>query len=317
MAAIIRRLAVIGQGLIGSSITRAAWERNAVAELVVTDASPKVRERVAELGLGAARVVESAPEAVDGADLVILCVPVGQIAAVAREVSPVMKPGAILSDVGSVKASVVDEIESFLPAHVSLVPAHPMAGTEFSGPDAGMPGLFVNRWCIVTPSAHADPQAVDTARRFWEALGSRVEIMAPLQHDNVVTLVSHLPHLIAYSIFHTALKHEERTHSEVIKFSAGGFRDFTRIASSNPGMWRDIFLGNKPQVLDMLHRFIGDLEEFASAIGREDGETLERLLSASRTARRRVIEKEHISVQPKPDEMKSDRTLIRPYSSEY
>jgi cyclohexadieny/prephenate dehydrogenase len=317
MTQAIRKLAVIGQGLIGSSITRAAVERGIAQEIVVTDASDKVRKRVRELGLGEARVVDTALEAVADADLVVICVPVGQIAAVANQVAPAMKAGAILSDVGSVKASVVAAIQPELPDHVALVPAHPLAGTELSGPDAGLPSLFINRWCILTPSEGTDAKAIEKAKQFWEALGSKAEIMTPEHHDYVLSITSHLPHVAAYSIFHTALRYERETNSDVIKFSAGSFRDFTRIASSNPTMWRDIFLGNKDQVLDILRRFMGDLEEFAKAIEAEDGEKLEKLLSTSRLTRRKVIEKEHISLQPKPDSLKSDRALARPYSSDF
>lgn len=317
MAQIVGKLAVIGQGLIGSSITRAAVERGIAREIAVTDASDKVRRRVRELGLGEARVVETAAEAVTDADLVVICVPVGQIAEVARQVAPAMKPGAILSDVGSVKASVVNAIVPHLPDHVALVPAHPLAGTEFSGPEAGLPSLFINRWCILTPPEGTDAGAIAKATQFWEALGSKAEIMTPEHHDYVLSITSHLPHVAAYSIFHTALRFERETNSDVVKFSAGGFRDFTRIASSNPAMWRDIFLGNKDQVLEILRRFQGDLEAFAEAIANEDGDKLVELLSTSRLTRRKVIEKEHISLQPKPDSMKSDRALARPYSSDF
>ncbi|MEX0954141.1 MAG: prephenate dehydrogenase/arogenate dehydrogenase family protein [Rhizobiaceae bacterium] len=317
MGQVVKKLAVIGQGLIGSSITRAAVERGVVSELVVTDNSDKVRRRVRELGLGEAKVVDTSAEAVADADLVVICVPVGQIAKVAAEVAPVMKAGAILSDVGSVKASVVAEILPVLPHGIHLVPAHPLAGTEQSGPEAGLPSLFINRWCILTPPDGTDPSAVEKAKQFWEALGSKAEIMTPEHHDYVLSITSHLPHVAAYSIFHTALKYERETNSDVVKFSAGGFRDFTRIASSNPAMWRDIFLGNKVQVLDILRRFMGDLDEFANAIEAEDGEKLEKLLSTSRLTRRKVIEKEHISLQPKPDSLKSDRALARPYSSDF
>ncbi len=317
MVQVVRKLAVIGQGLIGSSITRAVVERGTAAEIAVTDASDKVRKRVRELGLGEARVVDSASEAVTNADLVVICVPVGQIAAVAAEVAPAMKPGAVLSDVGSVKASVVSAILPNLPDAIALVPAHPLAGTELSGPEAGLPSLFINRWCILTPPDGTEPAAIERARQFWEALGSKAEIMTPEHHDYVLSITSHLPHVAAYSIFHTALKYERETNSDVVKFSAGGFRDFTRIASSNPTMWRDIFLGNKAQVLEILRRFMGDLEEFADAIEKEDGEKLEKLLSTSRLTRRKVIEKEHISLQPKPDSLKSDRALARPYSSDF
>lgn len=314
---ILQKLAIIGQGLIGSSITRAVYERGVAREVVVTDQSEKVRRRVRELGLGEARVVETAVEAARDADLVMLCVPVRQIAAVAAEIAPSMKAGAILSDVGSVKAQIVADIEKTLPAGIELVPAHPLAGTELSGPDAGLPDLFINRWCILTPGANVSEAALGTAQAFWEALGSKVEIMSPVHHDFVLSITSHLPHLAAYSIFHTALKYEKKLGSEVVKFSAGGFRDFTRIASSNPSMWRDIFLANKPQILEILQAFIGDLEAFSDAIEREDAEALKDLLSASRLTRRKVIEKEHISVQPKPDAFKSSRPLPRPYSSDF
>ncbi len=316
MAHVVGKLAVIGQGLIGSSITRAVFERGAALQITVTDQSEKVRQRVRELGLGEARVVATPEEAVLDADLVILCVPVGQIAAVGASVGAAMKPGAILSDVGSVKASIVAAIEKDLPESIQLVPAHPLAGTEFSGPDAGLPDLFINRWCILTPGSNASSGAVEVATAFWEALGSKVEVMSPIHHDFVLSITSHLPHLAAYSIFHTALKYEKKLGSEVIKFSAGSFRDFTRIASSNPSMWRDIFLGNKVQVLEILHTFMGDLEAFSDAIEQEDGEKLEQLLSTSRLTRRKVIEKEHISVQPKPEKLKSNRPLPRPYSSD-
>ncbi len=317
MAPVVRRLAVIGQGLIGSSITRAVYECGAASEIVVTDQSEKVRQRVRDLGLGEAKVVDSAEEAAADSDLVIICVPVSQIAAVATAVLPAMKAGAILSDVGSVKASVAEAIEPVLPEGIALVPAHPLAGTELSGPDAGLPDLFINRWCILTPGQQADPAAVETAKAFWEALGSKAEIMSPIQHDFVLSITSHLPHLAAYSIFHTALKYEKKLDSEVIKFSAGSFRDFTRIASSNPSMWRDIFLGNKAPVLEILRAFIQDLEAFSAAIEQEDAEKLEYLLSTSRLTRRKIIEKEHISVQPKPDKLKSKRPLPRPYSSDF
>ena len=317
MVQVIRKLAVIGQGLIGSSITRAAVERGIASEIVVTDASEKVRRRVRELGLGEAKVVDSSVEAVANADLVVICVPVGQIAKVAAEVASAMKADAILSDVGSVKGSIVAEIVPVLPRGIHLVPAHPLAGTEQSGPEAGLPSLFINRWCILTPPEGTAETAIETARRFWEALGSKAEIMTPEHHDYVLSITSHLPHVAAYSIFHTALKYERETNSDVVKFSAGGFRDFTRIASSNPAMWRDIFLGNKNQVLDILRRFMNDLEEFADAISREDSDKLVDLLSTSRLTRRKVIEKEHISLQPKPDSLKSDRVLARPYSSDF
>jgi cyclohexadieny/prephenate dehydrogenase len=315
MASRIDRLAIIGQGLIGSSITRAVHARKAAREVVVTDTSEKVRQRVVELGIGAARVAATSAEAAQGADLVILCVPVSQMAAAAAEIAAAMKPGAILSDVGSVKAAVVADILPHLPSGVSLVPAHPLAGTEFSGPDAGLPKLFVNRWCILTPPQGTDATAIARVRQFWEALGSQVAVMLPQQHDEVLAITSHLPQLIAFAIFHTGLRQEEATRSEVIKFSAGGFRDFTRIAGSNPTLWRDIFLANKGPVLRVLRQFITDVEACATAIEQGDGATLEKLFTTSRSTRRKVIDTEHISLKPDIDESAAPDRLIRPYAS--
>jgi cyclohexadieny/prephenate dehydrogenase len=312
----IKKLAILGQGLIGSSITRAVYERRLIANVTVTDASAKVRKRVVDLGLGHARVVHSNTEAVADADLVIACVPVGQIAAVAKEIGPHLKQGAMVSDVGSVKAPIVQDMQRYLPEHVDLVPAHPLAGTEFSGPDAGLPRLFVKRWCILTPDEHCDADAVSAVKSFWESLGSKVEIMSPLRHDYVLGITSHLPQLMAFSIFHTALRYEEKTDAEVIKFSAGGFKDFTRIASSNPTIWRDIFLKNKGPFLDILNQFIADLQECREAIEKEDGPTLEKMFSVSRRTRRKVIEKEHISVLPTEDEAREEHPLVRPYGSD-
>jgi len=316
MTGTIGKLAIIGQGLIGSSITRAVYERRLVAQVCVTDASEKVRKRVLELGLGHAKVVETAQEAVHDADLVIICVPVGQIANVAKDIIPFLKDGAIISDVGSVKVAVVEDIRANLPEGVHLVPAHPLAGTEFSGPDAGMPRLFVKRWCILTPEGDCDDAAIERVKAFWEGLGSTVEVMSPERHDYVLAFTSHLPQLVAFSIFQTAIRYEEKSEAEVMKFSAGGFRDFTRIASSNPTMWRDIFLKNREPVLSVLKMFVDDLEGLAEAIETGDGDTLLKLFSSSRITRRKVIEKEHISVQPDDDEKQIDYPLVRPYASD-
>jgi len=315
MSGRVERLAIIGQGLIGSSITRAVHARKAAREIAVTDASEKVRQRVVELGIGAARVVATAAEAVRDADLVILCVPVSQMGKAAAEIAAAMKPGAILSDVGSVKAAVVAGILPHLRPDNFLVPAHPLAGTEFSGPDAGLPKLFVNRWCILTPPEGIEAAAVERVKLFWEALGSQVAVMSPQQHDEVLAITSHLPQLIAFAIFHTGLRQEEATRSEVIKFSAGGFRDFTRIAGSNPALWRDIFLANKGPVLKVLRQFVADIDACAVAIENGDGATLEKLFSTSRSTRRKVIDKDHISLKPDADEGDGPDLLIRPYAS--
>jgi cyclohexadieny/prephenate dehydrogenase len=311
MSKIFDRLAVIGQGHIGSSIVRSLYERRIPGEVVITDVSPKVRKRIRELGLGAARVADSNREAVDGADLVIVCVPVGRIGAVAKEVAPQLMPTAIFSDVGSVKGSVVRDVAPNLPPHVHFVPAHPLAGTEKSGPDSGLPDLFENRWCIVTPPEATDAAAIDKITSFWRALGSVTEVMSVEHHDYVLAITSHLPHLIAFSIFHTALRHEQATNSEVIKFSAGGFRDFTRIASSNPTMWRDIFLNNKEAVLNVLKEFNADIAALAHAIEHDDAQTIVDELSKSRLTRRKVIEKEHISLAPKKP--KEEILIVPPY----
>ena len=287
-APIVDRLALIGLGLIGSSIARAARRRGVATTIVAGDADPAVRARVAELGL-ADEVAPTLSEAVRGADLVIFCVPVGADEAVAREVGPHLKPGAIVSDVGSVKSAVIGAIAPHLPAGVSLVPAHPVAGTEQSGPDAGFDSLFLHRWCIITPPDEADAQAVALVRAFWEALGSNVEVMTPTHHDLVLAITSHVPHLIAYNIVGTVAELEETTRSEVLKYSAGGFRDFTRIAASDPTMWRDVFLHNKDAVLEMLGRFNEDLSALQRMIRRGDGDGLFDLFTRTRAIRRGIV----------------------------
>jgi cyclohexadieny/prephenate dehydrogenase len=236
-ATLFNRLALIGVGLIGSSIARAARAQGAARTIVATARSPQTRRRVAELGI-ADQVVETNAAAVEGADLVIVCIPVGACGAVAKEIGPHLVPGTIVSDVGSVKGSVVRDMAPHLPKGTHFIPAHPVAGTEYSGPDAGFAELFVNRWCILTPPDGADKKAIDRLASFWRLLGANVETMAPDHHDLVLAITSHLPHLIAYTIVGTADELQTVTRSEVLKFSAGGFRDFTRIAASDPTMWR-------------------------------------------------------------------------------
>jgi cyclohexadieny/prephenate dehydrogenase len=291
------RLALIGFGLIGGSIARAARAQGLVGEIVVTARSKQTRARVSELGLADA-VVESNAEAVVGADLVILCIPVGACGAVAQEIAPHLAHGAIVSDVGSVKGAIVHDMAPHLPPHAHFVPAHPVAGTEHSGPDSGFAELFINRWCILTPSEGADPEAVERLRAFWAALGARVEIMTAEHHDLVLAITSHLPHLIAYTIVGTADELAQVTSSEVIKFSAGGFRDFTRIAASDPTMWRDVFLSNKDAVLEMLGTFNEDLSRLTRAIRRGDGEALFEHFSRTRAIRRGIVETGQDSAAP-------------------
>jgi cyclohexadieny/prephenate dehydrogenase len=283
------KIALIGFGLIGGSIARAARAQGLAGEIVTTARSAKTRARVKELGIVDA-VVETNAEAVKDADLVILCIPVGACGAVAAEIAPHLKPGAIISDVGSVKGAVVRDMAPHLPASAHFVPAHPVSGTEHSGPDSGFAELFINRWCILTPPEGTDPTAVERLRAFWAGLGARVEIMTPDHHDLVLAITSHLPHLIAYTIVGTADELAQVTSSEVIKFSAGGFRDFTRIAASDPVMWRDVFLANKEAVLEMLGTFNEDLSKLTRAIRRGDAEALFEHFTRTRAIRRNIVE---------------------------
>jgi cyclohexadieny/prephenate dehydrogenase len=283
------RIALIGFGLIGGSIARAARAQGLAKEIVTTARSAKTRARVMELGI-VDRVVETNAQAARGADLVILCIPVGACGAVAAEIADHLKPGAIISDVGSVKNAVIKEMAPHLPAGVHFVPAHPVAGTEHSGPDSGFAELFINRWCILTPPEGTDENATEKLRAFWTGIGARVEIMTPEHHDLVLAITSHLPHLIAYTIVGTADELAQVTSSEVIKFSAGGFRDFTRIAASDPTMWRDVFLANKDAVLEMLGTFNEDLSKLTRAIRRGDGEALFEHFTRTRAIRRGIVE---------------------------
>ena len=283
------RIALIGLGLIGSSIARAVKAQNLADELVATDRSSDVRKRAKEIGLGD-RVADNNADAVEGADIVIACVPVGACGAVAKDIAAHLKPGAIVSDAGSVKGAVLKDMAEHLPANVHFIPAHPVAGTEHSGPDSGFAELFVNRWCILTPPEGAAPAAVERLKSFWQALGANVETMDPQHHDLVLAITSHLPHLIAYTIVGTADELEGVTESEVLKFSAGGFRDFTRIAASDPTMWRDVFLSNKDAVLEMLGTFQEDLSKLTRAIRRSDGDALFDHFSRTRAIRRGILD---------------------------
>jgi len=316
-AALYNCLALIGVGLIGSSIARAARAQGAVHSIVATARSAATRRRVAELGL-ADQVVESNGAAVEGADLVIVCIPVGACGTVAKEIGPYLTPGATISDVGSVKSSVVRDMGLHLPKNVHFVPAHPVAGTEHSGPDAGFAELFVNRWCILTPPEGTDPKAVDKLAAFWRLLGANVEKMSAEHHDLVLAITSHLPHLIAYTIVGTADEMQTVTRSEVLKFSAGGFRDFTRIAASDPTMWRDVFLANKAAVLEMLGRFNEDVSALTKAIRKGDGETLFKHFKRTRAIRKGIVDigqdspaadfgRPHPSLPPEP--------LPKPYAA--
>jgi cyclohexadieny/prephenate dehydrogenase len=285
---IFEELAIVGVGLIGSSIARAARRRHAARRIILADHSVGVLERAKALALGDV-VTDDLARAARDADCVILCAPVGANEAIGRAIAPALRQGAIVSDVGSVKGAVIAALKSTLPAHARLVPAHPVAGTEYSGPDAGFASLFINRWCILTPPEGTEPEAVAKVRAFWEAFGSHVEIMNPAHHDLVLAITSHVPHLIAYNLVGAAADLEEVTQSEVIKFSAGGFRDSTRIAASDPTMWRDVFLYNKDAVLEMLGRFNEDLTALQRMIRRGDGEGLFRLFTRTRAIRLGIV----------------------------
>ena len=281
--------ALIGVGLIGSSLARVFRARNLVSKIRVCAQSQATRDKVQELGL--ADSIHADPVAtVEGADLVMLCTPIGSFADIAAQVGPHLHPGAIVSDVGSVKQMVLRDVGPLLPDGVHLVPGHPIAGTEHSGPDAGFAELFEDRWCILTPPPGTDEAAVAKVTDLWRACGSMIDIMEAGHHDKVLAITSHLPHLIAYTIVGTATDLEESERKEVVKYSAGGFRDFTRIAASDPIMWRDVFLNNREAVLEMLQRFSEDITTLQRAIRWGEGETLERLFRRTRELRRGVVE---------------------------
>ncbi len=285
---IFDELAIIGVGLIGSSVARAVRRRKAASRIVLADRSQETLARAKALALGDEATSDLA-RAVENADCVILCAPVGANEEIGCAIGSALKHAAIVSDVGSVKGAVISALEPILPPHARFVPAHPVAGTEQSGPDAGFASLFINRWCILTPPDGSDPEAVGDVRALWEALGSNVEIMSAAHHDLVLAITSHVPHLIAYNIVGTAADLEEVTRSEVIKYSAGGFRDFTRIAASDPTMWRDVFLHNKDAVLEMLGRFTEDLTALQRMIRREDGDGLFALFTRTRSIRLGIV----------------------------
>jgi cyclohexadieny/prephenate dehydrogenase len=290
------RVAIIGLGLLGGSIGLAVAEHLPGAVTTGYDADPAVRRRATERGL-AGTICESATEAVAGADLVILCVPVGAMGQVAREIAPALAPGALVSDVGSTKQSIAAALAEALPGH-SIIPAHPVAGTEHSGPDAGFATLFHHRWCILTPPPAADPDLVARLAEFWRSLGSTVEVMDAEHHDLVLAVTSHIPHLIAYTIVGTASDLEDVTRGEVIKYSAGGFRDFTRIAASDPTMWRDVFLHNREAVLEMLGKLTDDLAGMRRAIEAGDGDALFDRFTRTRAIRRSIIEEGQDDARP-------------------
>ena len=286
---IFKRLCLIGIGLIGSSIALRTRRDGLAETIVVSTRSKETLARAEALGLGDVYTCDAA-NAVEDADCVILCAPVGAFAAIGEAIGPHLSKDCIVSDAGSVKRSVINQLKPHLPDHVHLIPGHPIAGTEYSGPDSGFATLFDNRWCLLTPESPTDAAAIDRLTGFWQALGSNVELMDADHHDRVLAVTSHIPHLIAYNIVGTASDLEEVTESEVIKFSASGFRDFTRIAASDPVMWRDVFLHNKDAVLEMLGRFSEDLSQLQRAVRWGDGDLLLEHFTKTREIRRGIIE---------------------------
>ncbi len=287
--ALYEKITIIGLGLIGSSMARGIKEKNLCKTLVGFDANEDIHEVINQLKL-VDRLDKKLSDSVKDADLVILATPVGAYSSLGEIIGPHLKKGTTLSDVGSIKNAVFKMLNPYIPKNVHLIPGHPVAGTEQSGPKAGFSSLFHDRWAILTPADDADQSAVDQLTKFWQALGSNVEIMDPAHHDKVLAITSHVPHLIAYNIVGTARDLEEVTKSEVIKFSAGGFRDFTRIAASDPTMWRDVFLHNKDAVLEMLGRFNEDLTALQRAIRWDDGDALYEIFEKTRRIRKQIID---------------------------
>lgn len=287
---VFRRLALIGIGLIGSSVARIAMEKRELAAEVVANARTQATlDRVVELGI-ADRVELDPARAVEGADCVMLCAPVGAYAALAQAIAAHLAPGCVLTDVGSTKQSVIRDVGPLVPAGVHFIPAHPLAGTEYSGPDAGFTTLFQGRWVLLTPPPGADVEAVEKISELWRRCGSMVESMEPAHHDRVLAIVSHLPHLIAFTICGTADALEEESRQQVLKFAASGFRDFTRIAASDPVMWRDVFLNNREALLEMLARFMEDAQAMARAVRWGDPGYIEERVKLGRQIRRSLIE---------------------------
>jgi len=290
-------LLIIGGGLIGSSIARAAKTYGQAEKVYISDNSSLACEAIERLGF-ADGVAENAPELyASQADLIILCVPPGRIGKVAEIIIPVMKDGAILSDVGSIKGDVIKQVMPHLKENIHFVPGHPIAGTEYSGPEAGFAELFQERWCVLTPD-DADESATEAVKTFWEGIGALVAVMDSRRHDIVLATTSHVPHLIAYTLVGTAVDMETVTNNEVVKFSAGGFRDFTRIAASDPVMWRDVFLANREATLEVVDRFIEDLSALKRAIRWEDGDALLEHFAKTRDIRRRIVDAGQDSAAP-------------------
>ena len=283
-----KKVCIIGCGLIGSSLARAIRKNNLAEKIVSSNRSDSINKKVIELKI----VDESGANTkkmVDGSDLVVIATPLSSYEDVILKIKDSLKKGSILTDVGSVKENVINLIEKYTPENVSWIPSHPIAGTEESGPESGFSQLFKNRWCILTPSKKAKEKEINLLRSFWEKLGSKVDTMEAKQHDYILSITSHIPHLIAYNIVHTSLNMQSDKKSDIVKYSAGGLRDFTRIAASNPIMWRDIFIQNKKNTSEMISKFIENLESLREAIEREDGKKLEKIFLRTKKIRQDIV----------------------------
>ncbi|MEC7488897.1 MAG: prephenate/arogenate dehydrogenase family protein [Pseudomonadota bacterium] len=297
---LFKRVALIGVGLIGSSIARVIRRDKLAGSIISCARTNQTLDAVRRLGLADETTKDPAEAACD-ADLVIICTPVSTYGAIAKTMAPALKKGAIISDVGSVKVAAIEAVTPHLPAGVHFIPGHPIAGTENSGPESGFDTLFEGRWFLITPPPGTDQVAIDKIAELWKRAGSKIDYLEPKHHDQVLAITSHLPHLIAYTIVGTATDLEDHIKSEVVKYSASGFRDFTRIAASDPVMWRDIFIANREAVLEMLGRLSEDLAGLQRAIRMGDGDTLEALFRRTREIRRGVVEAgQHIP--PVPEE---------------
>jgi len=284
-----KKICIIGCGLIGSSLARAIKKNNLAEKIVSSNRSDAVNKKVIELKI----VDDSSPDTkkmVDGSDLVVIATPLSSYEDVISKIKNSLKDGVILTDVGSVKENIINLIEKNIPESISWIPSHPIAGTEESGPEAGFSELFQNRWCILTPSKKAKEKDINLLQTFWEKVGSKVDIMQAKQHDYILSITSHMPHLIAYNIVNTSLNIQDEKESTIVKYSAGGLRDFTRIAASNPIMWRDVFIQNKKNTSKMIDKFIENLEDLKKAIENEDGKKLEQIFTKTKKIRKDIVE---------------------------
>jgi len=284
-----KKICIIGCGLIGSSLARAIKKNNLAEKIVSSNRSESVNNKVIELKI----VDESSADTkkmVKDSDLVIIATPLSSYEEVILKIKNSLKKGAILTDVGSVKENIINLIEKNIPDNISWIPSHPIAGTEDSGPESGFSDLFKNRWCILTPSKKIKKQDINLLQTFWENIGSKVDTMEAIQHDYILSITSHLPHLIAYNLVNTSLDTQDKTKTGIVKYSAGGLRDFTRIAASNPIMWRDIFIQNKKNTSQMIDKFIKNLEELKEAISNDDGEKLEHIFTKTKKIRKDIVE---------------------------